>query len=130
MAVFRPQVVWISGPYRGAEHDITIFREGGLKDKIAPGKKTIADKGYITHLEEEKMIAWPNNLDSDELARFKSRARLRLETFNGRLKFFAILRDTFRHCSHKTDKQHQLAFEAVCVTLQYQMENGSPVFAV
>jgi hypothetical protein len=75
----------------------------------------------------------PNDVDSliaslqgTELYRFKSRARLRHETFNGRIKHFASLRDTFRHGEEK----HRLAFEAICVTVQYQMENGKPLYDV
>ena len=126
MSVFKPRVVWIYGPHRGGEHDMTIFRKR-LKQKIKPGKKAIADRGYITSREDEQMLSLPNPMyDSKELNNFKSRARLRHETFNGRLKNYEILQHTFRH----GEKKHKLVFEALCVTVQYQMENGSPVFEV
>jgi hypothetical protein len=48
------------------------------------------------------------------------------ETFNRRLRCFETLSRTF---THGWDK-HKLAFEAVVVTVQYQMENGSPIFCV
>eukprot|EP00978_Attheya_sp_CCMP212_P028611 scaffold99283_cov37-Attheya_sp.AAC.2 len=56
------------------------------------------------------MLSVPSHLDSKELYNFKSRARLRHETMS----------DTFRHGKEKM----KLAFEAVTVTVQYQMDNG------
>ena len=125
LSVFRPKCVWISGPHRGGKHDLTIFREG-LKAKMPPGKLVIADRGYNTSNADEKMLSQPNDLDSKELNNFKSRARLRQETYNGRLTFFNILNATFK----QSDAKHKLALEAVCVIVQYQMDNGSEIFAV
>jgi hypothetical protein len=125
LSVYESKCVWISGPHIGGKHDLTIFREG-LKDKIRPGKKAIADRGYDTNHVDEQMLAPPNAVDSKRLNNFKSRARLRQETFNGRLKFFASLSQTFRHGIDK----HKLVLEAVCVTVQYHMDNGKPVFSV
>jgi hypothetical protein len=71
------------------------------------------------------MCAYPDNMDSKELNNFKSRARLRHETFNGRLKFFNSLTHTFKHGFDN----HRFVIEAVVVTVQYQMDNGSPIFA-
>ena len=125
LSVVRPKCVWISGPHRGGKHDLTIFREG-LKAKMPPGKRAIADRGYVTNQPDERMLSTPSAKDSKELNNFKSRARLRQETFNGRLKFFCCLAETFRHGLDK----HKLALEAVCVIVQYQMDNGSEIFAV
>jgi hypothetical protein len=125
MSVHRPQCVWISGPHRGGKHDLTIFREG-LKQKIEEGKLAIVDRGYVTSKPDERMLSQPNACDSKGLNNFKSRARLRQETFNGRLKFFEALQQTFRH---HVDKQ-KLVLEAICVIVQYQMDNGSPIFDV
>ena len=83
-------------------------------------------QGYKTSRPDEKMLALPNHRDSKDLYNFKSRARLRQETFNGRLKFFDVLNQTFRHGFDK----HKLAMEAVCVIVQYQMDNGRPIFDV
>jgi hypothetical protein len=125
MSIFKPKCVWISGPHRGGKHDMTIFREG-LKQKIKPGGLGIVDRGYATSQLDERMLSQPNAMDSKELNNFKSRARLRQETFNGRLNFFNILSQTFRHGIDK----HKLVFEAVCVTVQYQMDNGRPILDV
>jgi hypothetical protein len=125
VSIFKSKCVWISGPHRGGKHDITIFREG-LKDKIKQGKKLPVDRGYKSSKLDEGMLSPPCALDSKELNNFKSRARLRQETFNGRLKFFDALGQTFRHGIDK----HKLVLEAVCVIVQYQMDNGRPLFAV
>ena len=98
------------------------------KKKIMPGKKAITDRVYgakgtpSTHAK----LSLPNKMDSKVLANFKARARCRHETFNGRLKFFKALSDTFHH---NTDR-HVLVFEAICVIVICQMDNGNEMFAV
>jgi hypothetical protein len=127
VSVYTNKAVWINGPFRGGMHDLTMLREGNLINLIADGKKAIADRGYISGVPEEKAkLSLPNEFDPKILNNFKSRARLRHETFNGRLKFFASLSETFRHGFDK----HKFVFEAIAVTVQYQMENGSPLYVV
>lgn len=125
MSIFRPKCVWINGPFRCGKHDLTVFRDG-LKAKMPPGKLVNADRGYITSRADERMLATPNTMDPAALQNFKSRVRLRHETFNGRIKFFNCLSETFRHGFDN----HKFALEAVCVTVQYQMDNGSEIYAV
>jgi hypothetical protein len=115
-----------------------MFRRGGLKEKLQALnvkirnfrriKLTIADRGYRSKKADEKnLLPVPNLMGSkEELERFKSRARLCQETFNGRLKLFGSLSaQMFRHGFDK----HKFVFEAVVVTVQYQMDSGSPIFA-
>jgi hypothetical protein len=160
ISIFTQQVVWISGPHKGSRHDITIFREeeeegkedeedqdeeegedglpplgneavvevedqhhGGLKTRMPAGKYAIGDKGYRG---EPGMISTPNSHDPPEVRKFKGRARARQETFNARIKTFACLEKRFHHGLSK----QKITFEAVCVIVQYQMENGSPLFQV
>lgn len=126
MAVFHPQVISIQGPFPASVHDMTLWRQK-LKGMIPEGKMIIADRGYETFKPgESEKLSVPNKHDSKDVENFKTRARLRLETFNGRLKFFKSLSEKFRHPIDK----HKLVFEAVVVTVQYQMDNGSPIFAV
>jgi hypothetical protein len=123
--VYRSIVVWISGPHRGGKHDRTIFAEG-LQAKIRPGKLVITDRVYGSKAtpDQHAKLALPNPMDSKVLANFKARARCRHETFNGRLKFFRALSDTYHHSSDN----HVHVFEAVCVIVQYQMDNGGELF--
>jgi hypothetical protein len=124
IAIHANQLVWINGPFPASEHDITIYRkDGGLKSKIPEGKRLVGDEGYKG---ESETISTRNKLDSVAVKTFKRRARARHETFNGRLKNFKILAERFRHGVVK----HKTAFEAVCVMVQYEMENGHPMFAV
>merc|ERR1711915_71933 len=96
--VYTGRIVWISGPHRGAEHDKTIFKMG-LQHRIPAGKKVICDRAYGSkdNPQENEKLALPNLCDGKELGNFKARLRCRHETFNGRIKFFKALQDTFRH---------------------------------
>jgi hypothetical protein len=64
-------------------------------------------------------------MDTLELANFKAHVRSRHETFNGRLEFFSSLCNTYHHSA----ANHVHVFEAVAVTVIYQMDNGSEIFA-
>jgi hypothetical protein len=122
LSIFEDSLVWMSGPHPAGKHDITVFREG-LKDKIPAGMKGVADNGYRG---EKFVLSTSNRLDSKDVRDFKRRARARHESFNGRLKNFQCLEARFRHDIEK----HKIAFEAVAVICQYQMENGSRLFDV
>lgn len=123
--VYRNKVVWINGPFRGGEHDKNIY-SGGLRSRIPRGKKIIADRVYGSRSQpdDHEKLSLPNGCDPPELKNFKARVRARHEGFNGRLKHFASMSDTFHHQNEK----HKFVFEAVCVTCQYQMDHGSPLF--
>lgn len=127
MAINEPKVLLIDGPHKGGKHEMTIFRQGELKGKLKsiPEKLTVGDSGCRTSEPDEiDLIAIPSSLDSQNLAKFKSRARCRHESWNGRIKFFYVLEQRFRHPM----ANHKIAFEAVAVIVQYQMDCGSPIF--
>lgn len=121
VAIFHDSIVWVNGPFPGTRHDITILRNDGLKAKMPPGKKLIADLGYRTRRPDEvDMVAFPNSKDSNALKKFKSLARSRHETVNGRIKAYACMFDEFRHSVEK----HKLCFYAICVIIQYHLDVG------
>jgi len=122
LSLWEPRVVHLNGPGKASVHDVTVFRKK-LKEKTPAGKRGIGDKGYRG---ERGVISTPCSHDTAEVRRFKSRARARQETFNARIKFFGCLAQRFRHGINR----HQQCFEAVCVIVQYQMENGCPVFDI
>ena len=70
-----------------------MFRESGLMKKMKDnGKVCIADRGFQSKkANERRLFAYPDYMDSKELGNFKTRARLRQETFNRRLKHFEAL---------------------------------------
>ena len=118
--LYQNKVAWISGPFKAGESDLSIFRkEDGFKSKLPPGKLVIADKGYPG----EEQISIPNPFDSDEVKKFKQRARARQETFNSRIKDFKILSSCFR----SNHELHGIAFDAVCVIVQFDMEVERPL---
>lgn len=122
LSVYEDKLLWMNGSFPAGTNDITVFRKG-LKAMIPPGKRVIADGGYAG---EPEIISTPNSYDSKDLAKFKSRVRLRQETFNKRIKIFKCLDERFRHGIAK----HESCFEAICVVVQYQIENGSPLYDV
>jgi hypothetical protein len=128
LSLQEAKCTFIAGPYAGGVQDSEIMVESGLQDLLLQNKKLVmVDRGFHSHVPEHRQThAYPDEIDPPDLHNFKSRARLRQETFNRRLRCFEVLYRTF---THGWDK-HKLAFEAVVVTVQYQMENGSPIFCV
>jgi len=88
---------------------------------MPPGKKAIADKGYRG---EPDTIAFKNENDSDALRKFKERVQTRHETVNAKIKSYRCFVEPFRHGV----KKHKKVFEACCVLVQYELENGHPLF--
>ena len=121
----QSNLVWINGPFKaGSDNDLTIFRKA-LKKKVKKlhGKKGMADGGYEG---EEDLLCLPSSLDKELEHEYKSRARCRHESFNCKIKKYQSMDGVWRHGEDK----HRMAFYAICVTLQYEMENGSPLFDV
>ncbi|KAL7537676.1 hypothetical protein ACHAXR_011645 [Thalassiosira sp. AJA248-18] len=142
IAIRRNKLVWIKGPEpAGSKHDITIFR-GGTKEqgkkkwdpnslyfKLPAGKKAVGDSGYAG---EPGKVTTTRDQHSSELKKFLGRAKNRQESFHARLKSFNILGQRFRHGKSTKDKMamHKTCVEAVCVIVQYDLENGHPLFEV
>jgi hypothetical protein len=90
--------------------------DAGLKSKIKDGKRGIADSGFRG---EPKKLSISREQDTAEVSEMKRRAKSRQETVFSRLKtskFYAMC--------------FAIAFEACCVLIQYDMENGHPLFEV
>jgi hypothetical protein len=128
LSMRQAKCLFVAGPYPGGVSDGDIMVESGLQDLIIQHNKVVmVDRGFHSdNPEHRETHAYPDEIDPPDLHNFKSRARLRQETFNRRLRCFSVLADTF---THGWDK-HKIAFEAVLVTVQYQMDNGSPIFSV
>jgi hypothetical protein len=121
LSLHESKVVSIRGPFKASVHDKTTF-VAHLQDLIPDGCKGIADRGY----RGVEKLSTPNHFDSPAVKDFKRRARARQESFFTRIKRFAAVRDQFRH---KDIEKHKWVFEAACVIVQYQFENGSPLFS-
>ena len=112
---------------------MSVFRQK-MKAKALQmkGKRFIADSIYVPgkeedHQDEIGMFSIPRSTDDIDLKVFKSRSRARHESFNGRIKFFGFLRSGYQG---NDMEKHGVAFRAICVIVQYQMDNGSPLFDV
>jgi hypothetical protein len=128
IAIYHNQLVWINGPFPAGQNDKKIFNKpNGLKSKIPAGKRAIGDEGYVGNPDK---ITTRNSFDSDAVKKFKRRVKARHETFNGRLQAFGILNHPFRSTGPTRLEKHKAAFEACCVIVQYEMDNGHPLFKV
>jgi hypothetical protein len=62
MSVHRAKCVHIAGPFKGGVHDLDIFRQGGLKEKLQNArprevpqiKLSLVDRGYRTSQDDEQ----------------------------------------------------------------------------
>ena len=123
ISLHSSDLIWINGPFKaGGDADIKIFRKA-LKAKVKElgDRKGLADGGYEG---EGDYLDIPNSLDEDYEHAYKSRGRCRHETFNSRIKNYAAMSNKWK----QGQKKHKLAFVAICVTLQFGMENGSPLY--
>jgi hypothetical protein len=140
MALRRPAIVWIRGPFPASVSDITIFR-GGKSDEpeedwdksslyfatkaLGDRSRGIADGGYTG--EPDTLLTSQEGM-SPELREFIARGKLREETLYSRLKGWSILRNRFRH-GHGTDERMELhghVFVAIAVITQYDFDTHPP----
>ena len=127
VAIHHNQIVWVNGPFPAGQNDKKIYKkENGLMGKMPPGKKGIADDGY-TGCEG---LTTRNPFDDKDTKAFKERAKARQETINARLKAFSILNEAFRGTGASRLEKHKAAFEACCVLVQYELDNGSALFTI
>ena len=130
--LWESRIIWINGPFPASRHDATIFAmPGGLREKLqGTGVKLIADRGYGGHSDT---ISTMNAHDSPEVSNLKTRARLRQESVNSKIKTLRITDSArFRHRGTHTDGQlkFKICFEAAVVVTQYKMEINEPLFDV
>ena len=126
VALFDSRIVWIKGPIEAATHDNTVF-QSDLMNHVPAGKRIIVDNGYQG---VASMYSNYNQFDTEEMKEFKSRAKSRQETLNGKMKVYQVLDSRFRH----KFLMHGYCFDAVAVLTQYTVEDtgshGSPLFDI
>ena len=123
ISIWESKLVWINGPFMAGKNDIGMFKsDGGLEERIPASKRALGDSAY----KSSTRTSVKDTLDSNELKKFKNRALARHETFNGRIKCFSVLENRWRHCLAK----HKIVVEVVCILVQYDMDNGFPLFEV
>ena len=144
MSIRRPAIVSIRGPFPCSVHDITMFRGGKTDEKkdswdrgalyfkmeeLGEGKKGVGDSGYAG---EPNKIVTTKECHSRAFKEFLARVKNRQESLFIRLKSFNILSNRFRHGKNTRDKMklHGLVVGAITVIVQYDFENGRPLFSV
>ena len=128
--VYHSRIVHIRGPFPAGRHDKAVFMEE-LMGIIPAASKGIADNGYRSKEDMmEAYLAFPNSCAPRVLRKFLQRSRSRHESLYSRMKNFEVLNQRFRSKHADRDIRHKACFEAVAVTLQFQMENGSPLMSV
>jgi hypothetical protein len=134
VCTFKPKLAGLRGPFPSGVHDITVFKEKGLKEAIERKQESrgndfrvIADDGYFSK-DLTRLLSYRNELDPREIAWFKDRALSRHESFNGKTKVYRCLTSKFRHDRgdnpDNKHPMHQACVEAICVTLQCEMDCG------
>jgi hypothetical protein len=96
-------------------------KDDGLKSKIPAGKRAVGNSGYAGKPEH---VTVKSHLDSDAVKALKRRAQACHNTFHGRIEKLKILDERFFHGL----KKHKAAFETACIIMQYDLENGNPLF--
>lgn len=117
-------IVWVHGPIRAGEHDITVSRQAFVSF-LDDDEMAVADRGYRGELKRIKTPDFHHFRTADEYGE-AAVARARHETVNKRLKNKNVLVRPFRHPL----QFHSSCFRAVCVIEQLNIENGHPVFDV
>jgi hypothetical protein len=131
---------WINGPQPASVHDITFlcgdkagkqneWKRSSLYFNVPKGVQLV---GYSTYQGQNDKVATTMDGHSAETKRLFARIKSMNKTCNGRLKNFKVVRESFRHGSDTNDKlkKIKLAFEAAAVLVQYDIENGHPLFEV
>lgn len=126
LAIQTNKIVWINGPFPAGQNDMKVFRKE-LMSKIPANCRAIGDDGYRG---EPLKVSTKNVFNSDKVKKFSSRVRARHETVNSRLTAFEALDQEFRSKGSGRMPKHKSVFEACCVIVQYEMDNGSHLFKV
>jgi hypothetical protein len=124
----QSRIVYASDGDKASEHDKTVFLlPGGLRDRTRPGKKGVGDKAFRGKRGDGRVpISTPSSHHTPDVREFQARVKSRQETLFKRMKgSFRILSTKFRH---RDLDLHEIVFDAVLVILQYQFDNGRPLF--
>ena len=140
VALRRSCIVWVNGTKQASKHDMNVFRGGKASEEekwdkkalyflVPPGKRGIGDSGYAG---EPDKLTVTRGEHSREFKKFLGRAKNRQESMHTRLTSFGVLSQRFRHGKGTKDKMefHQMCCEAVCVIVQYDLENGHTLFEI
>ena len=134
------KIAWINGPEPPTLSDIKFLRGGeagkknewkktSLYNKLPAGLRLVGDSAYDG--QPDKVSTTKDAHDSKTKKLFARMKSLQESVFK-RMKDFKVLRDAFRHGKGTQDKLEKIkmVFEAVAVLVEYDIENGHPLFEV
>ena len=120
--------IWVNGPFKAGKNDTKVYNEEGLKGRVPQGRYLLGDLGY-QGVEE---VITANKFETYEEKAFKRKHRARIEHYNGRLKSFGALKETFRHkggpVSGDRFEKHKIVMHAINVIVFLSLENGFPLY--
>ena len=138
--VDKGRMRWARGPAPCSSHDITYLRGGkkgqkgnwdksSLYHNVPEGVRLVGDSAYGG---QHDKVSVTMDAHKPETKRLFARMKSMQETCFKRLKGFGVLGGTFRHGKNKEDKLKKIGiiFDACAVLLQYDIENGYPLFEV
>ena len=127
---------WVNGPQPASTHDLTFLRGGkkgkenewkksSLYFKLPEGLRLVGDSAYEGQPDK---VSTTNAAHDPATKEFFLRMKLMQET----VKDFKVLQGPFHHGQGTKDKLEKikLCFEACLVLVQYDIENGHPLFQV
>jgi len=134
------KIVWFNGPKPPTISDIEFLRGGkaGRKNEwdksalyfhIPNNAKLVGDSAYGGQPDK---VTTTNNQHNRKTKEMFARMKSFQETVFNRMKNFTVCSGTFRHGSGTDDKKkkHKMVAEAVAVLVEYDIENGHPLFEV
>jgi hypothetical protein len=123
IAIHSNQLVWVNVLFHAGNNSLVMYWvPNDLKSMIPNGKKVIGDEGYRA----EPQITTRNHQDSELVNTFKQRAKAQHEMQWQNQKLW----DPWAVLPPWCCQAPKAAFEAVCILVQYDMENGHPIFEV
>lgn len=124
VCIVTGRIVWIHGPSRAGESDITLARQAFVSF-MDDNEMAVADSGYrgeMRRIKTPDFIHFRSNGEYYDAAV----ARARHETVNSRLKNMQVLVKRFRHSL----AFHSSCFRAVAVITELNIEAGESLFPV
>lgn len=118
LSIFSQQCVDVTISKAGVNDKANLIKSG-LLDMMPEGTRAVVDGGYPG--DTDKLSGY-NQFDSDEMKKFKADVKSRQETWNARMKIFHMMKHCFEHPKEKFPD----CCTAVCVLIQYTIEDTDP----
>ena len=128
LGIISGDICWVNGPFLCSKNDYDVFSAWPgptLLNELDEGERVETHNGYKRGDPSfvKSKSGW---MHRPQLAKMRNTVRARHETVNGRMAKWGCLSKVWHHHRNK----HQVAFFAVAVITQLEIENGEPLFSV